>query len=371
MVPSDAAVGLALLALGGLVFGVAVWLTGQLVTARAAFAYLDHPNERSLHSAPTPRGGGLAIVGGVALGVALGLAADALLGWPHLTPFAAASVGPGVWVLGMALLIAAVSFWDDRVGLAPGPRFAVHALAACGVVLGAGLAVRAVPLPGVGTLPLGGLAAPLTIVALVWMANLYNFMDGMDGFAGGMAVLGFGFLALLAATGGHRFIALVAWLTASAAGGFLVFNVPPARIFLGDVGSVFLGFLAGALAVMGVNDGLFDPWVPLLIFSPFILDATTTLLRRLVRGERVWQAHREHYYQRLVLAGWTHRKTVLAEYALMLACGLSAVVYRHASDAARLAILATWAVVYVALALAVTLVERRASLTRVNSLGTR
>src|SRR5262249_7601544 len=157
--------------------------------------------------------------------------------------------------------------------------FIVHALAAGGVVLGAGLAIRAVPLPGLGAVPLGWLAVPLTLIGLIWMANLYNFMDGIDGFAGGMALLGFGFLALLGAMGGPQFIALVALLTASAAAGFLVFNFPPARIFMGDVGSIFLGFLAGALAVLGVNDGLFDVWAPLLVFSPFVLDATTTLLR--------------------------------------------------------------------------------------------
>jgi UDP-N-acetylmuramyl pentapeptide phosphotransferase/UDP-N-acetylglucosamine-1-phosphate transferase len=369
VVPSDA-VRLAILSLGALVFAGAAWSTGRLLTAGAGLAHLDQPNERSLHSAPTPRGGGLAIVGGVALGVVLALAAEALLARTLGTPFGALGNPPMLWVLAMTLAIAAISFWDDRVGLAAAPRFAVHLLAACGVVLGAGLAVHAVSVPVVGTLPLGWLAVPLSALAVIWMANLYNFMDGMDGFAGGMAVIGFGVLAVLGTTGDHPGIGLLSLITASATGGFLIFNLPPARIFMGDVGSVSLGFLAGSLALMGIADGLFDPWVPLLIFSPFIVDATMTLLRRLARGERVWQAHREHCYQRLVLAGWTHRKTVLVEYGLMVACGLSAVVYRYVDEAARLGLLAAWAAVYVTLALCVTMVERRASAAEWTHLGT-
>jgi len=215
--------------------------------------------------------------------------------------------------------------------------------------------------PFLGKVSLGWIAVPVTILFFMWMTNLYNFMDGMDGFAAGMTVLGYGFLGFLAWKGGHQFIMLLSFLIVSAAGGFLLYNLPPARIFMGDVGSVSLGFIAAALAVMGVQDGLFDVWVPLLIFSPFIVDATVTLARRLLRGEKVWQAHREHYYQRLVLAGWGHRKTMLAEYFLMAACGITAVAYGQAGESWRLAILLGWVIVYTFLALGVCGVERRAN----------
>ena len=112
---------------------------------------------------------------------------------------------------------------------------------------------------------------------------------------------------------------------AAASGAFLVRNFPPARIFMGDVGSVPLGFLAGALGLIGWNDGVWPLWFPLLVFAPFVCDATLTLLRRLTRGERVWQAHREHYYQRLVRMGFGHRGAALIEYAAMLACAAAAV----------------------------------------------
>ena len=129
---------------------------------------------------------------------------------------------------------------------------------------------------------------------------------------------------------------------------------------MGDVGSVPIGFLAASLAVQGIHDGVFDLWVPVLIFSPFIVDATVTLLRRMLQGQKFWWPHREHYYQRLVLAGWGHRKTVLAEYALMLATGSTAVLYVHSSEPVRAIILAGGLMAYVALAWLVRAVELNA-----------
>lgn len=340
-----------LLVLLALVFLAANGLTRLLCWPASRLYLLDHPNERSLHAAPLPRTGGLAIFGSVLLGIIVSFAVGT---------GAAFQTNAILWILSMALLIGAVSFWDDRAGLSPGLRLGVQALAAAGVVWGGGLTVPAITVPFIGSLTLGWLAVPVTILFLIWLANLYNFMDGMDGFAGGMTVLGYGFLGFMAWRGGHDHLMVLALLIGTAAGGFLFYNLPPARIFMGDVGSVPLGFIAAALAVMGTRDGLFDIWVPLLIFSPFIVDATVTLVRRLLRGEKVWRAHREHYYQRLVLAGWGHRRTVLAEYALMLACGLTAVVYGQAGEPLRLAILLGWMGVYLVLAWGVRWVEGQA-----------
>ena len=340
-----------LLGLVGLVFLSAFGLTRLLCSPAFRLGLLDHPNERSLHETPLPRTGGLAIFGSVALGIIVSLAMGA---------GSALQTDAGLWILGAALLVGAVSFWDDRVGLSPGLRLGVHALAAAGVVWGAGLTVQTIPLPFIGGLSLGWLAAPVTILFLMWMANLYNFMDGMDGFAGGMSALGYGVLAYLAWQGGHDVIMILSLLVGAASAGFLFYNIPPARIFMGDVGSVPLGFIAAALAVMGAHDGLFDVWVPLLIFSPFIVDATVTLVRRLLRGEQVWRAHREHYYQRLVLAGWGHRRTVAVEFVLMLASGLVAVAYGRTGEAARAIILLGWMGVYLVLAWGVRWVEGHA-----------
>lgn len=263
-----------------------------------------------------------------------------------------------VWIAATALVLAAFSLWDDRAPLSPGTRFGLHAAAAGVVVWGAALTVNAATIPILGSLPLKWAAIPFTLLFLMWMTNLYNFMDGMDGFAGGMSVIGFAFLGGIAWIGGQHLMAVLSILIAGSAGGFLLHNKPPAQIFMGDVGSVPLGFLAGALAVLGVHSGLFDLWVPLLIFSPFIIDATVTLLRRLLRGEKVWQAHREHYYQRLVLAGWGHKKTVLAEYGLMLISGVGALIYMWAGETLRLVVLLLWVALYVSLSVAVKLVEQ-------------
>ncbi|MDH5212110.1 MAG: glycosyl transferase, partial [Betaproteobacteria bacterium] len=181
--------------------------------------------------------------------------------------------------------------------------------------LGAAAAVLAVDLE---------VSAPLLFVvfalALAWTANLYNFMDGADGLAGGMAVFGFGAYALAAHLFGAQTLAALCASLAAAAGAFLVFNWHPARLFMGDVGSVPLGFLAGALGLQGWAIGAWPLWFPLLVFAPFMCDATLTLIKRLLRRERVWQAHREHYYQRLVRMGFGHRGAAFVEYAAMAAC---------------------------------------------------
>lgn len=339
-----------LLGLVVLVFLSSFGLTRLLCSPASRLYLLDHPNARSLHTEPLPRTGGLAIFGSMFLGIIVCV----VLGEGAV--FQANAI---LWILGMALPIGVVSFWDDRAGLSPGLRLGVQALAAAGVVWGAGLTVPAIPVPFVGSLSLGWLAVPVTVLFFMWMANLYNFMDGMDGFAGGMTMLGYGVLGFIAWRHDHYLLGL-AILIGAAAGGFLLCNLPPARIFMGDVGSVPMGFIAAALAVLGVRDGLFNIWVPLLIFSPFVVDATVTLVRRLLRGERVWRAHREHYYQRLVLAGWGHRRVVLAEYVLMLGCGLSAAVYGQAGETVRAVILLGWIGIYMVLARGVRRVEGRA-----------
>lgn len=342
------------LAIAGVVFSLSFWLTSRLSSPAARLRLLDHPNERSLHATPIPRTGGLAILASLTAGLLLELTRNLWMGARGTF-----QTGESGWILFMLVLIVGVSLWDDWAELPPGLRFVVHAVAATGVVLGAGITIDVITVPRLPVVALGWLAVPLTILCVMWMTNLYNFMDGMDGFAGGMTVVGFGFLGLLAWWGGDPFVAVISLLVVGAAGGFLIYNRPPARIFMGDAGSTLLGFLAGALSVLEIYRGLLDFWVPVLIFSPFIVDATTTLARRLLRGEKIWQAHRQHYYQRLVLLGWSHRKTVLVEYCLMLACGLSAVLYTRASVNERGILLVAWLLIYLSLAFCVRYAEGR------------
>lgn len=269
----------------------------MFVLLRTRSLPLDKPNERSLHVVPVPRTGGIAIVIGIVA------AALCLRGSPSL--------------LVPAVALAIASYFDDRHALPAPVRLVMH-LVAAGVFL---------------WLVAGSSGPALLIVllfAIAWITNLYNFMDGSDGLAGGMAVIGFGAYGLAAWLGGNGEFAVLAWSIAAAATGFLIFNFPPAKIFMGDVGSIPLGFLAGAFGVAGWQQGLWPLWFPVLVFAPFIVDASVTLLRRMLRGERIWQAHRQHYYQRLILSGWSHRKTALSEYALMLACAALALAAREA-----------------------------------------
>ena len=182
-------------------------------------------------------------------------------------------------------------------------------------------------------------------------------MDGMDGFAGGMAVFGFGTLGILAYLTGDGYFATLCWAVAAAAGGFLIWNFPPARIFMGDVGASALGVMAAGLSLWADKNGLFPLWLSMLVFSPFIVDATVTLLRRAMRSERLWVAHRNHYYQRLVQLGLGHRKTVLIEYLVMAGCSLTAIVLLKAPTTVQWLGVGVWGFVYLAGSCVVTKLE--------------
>jgi UDP-N-acetylmuramyl pentapeptide phosphotransferase/UDP-N-acetylglucosamine-1-phosphate transferase len=334
------------------------WITGLLVSRASFLRSIDYPNDRSLHVEPTPRSGGVAILSSVMIG--LGVVAIGLAVTPHpmgVLPKDLASAS--LWIVGSIALVTTVSFLDDRAGLPVSVRLGVQTIAAIIVVWGVGLTLSSFPIPAIKTVELGWFAVPVSVLFLLWMTNLYNFMDGMDGFAGGMTTLGFGFLAYFGWRGGHPFMLLTTTVVAMTALGFLFHNFPPARIFMGDVGSIPLGFTGGTLMLLGLRDGLFDFWVPILIFSPFILDATVTVLRRAWQRQRIWEAHRGHYYQRLVLSGWSHRQTVLAEYGVMALCGGLAVLYQEVSEEWRLVILGGWGMLFLSLALAVNGIERR------------
>ncbi|MGQ0651552.1 MAG: glycosyl transferase, partial [Betaproteobacteria bacterium] len=257
---------------------------------------LDEPNARSMHARAVPRTGGVAVLGGAAVSLATG--AWAL--WPF---FACAAA------------LAVVSLLDDVRGIRPAARLLAQTAMAC-------LALWLVS-PSANLLALA-----LLVVAIVWATNLYNFMDGSDGFAGGMTLIGFGAYATAAWAAGHAPLACLSAALAAAAAAFLLHTFHPARIFLGDVGAVPLGFLAAVLGLAGWSEGAWPLWFPLLVFGTFSADATITLIRRLARRERPWQAHREHYYQRMARMGLGHRGTALVGYALMLVCAAAALYAR-------------------------------------------
>jgi UDP-N-acetylmuramyl pentapeptide phosphotransferase/UDP-N-acetylglucosamine-1-phosphate transferase len=290
------------------VFVVALVLTaattGLLLPQLRRRAILDRPNERSSHDAPTPRGGGIAVVGIVLLSFLAVFAGEAAE-WGALA------------IVGIAAVLAIVSWRDDLAGLSPALRLAIQALA-----VAAGLAV----LPGAGAVFQGLLPRWLDLVVSgliwLWFVNLYNFMDGIDGITGvETACIGIGIAltAFLFPGAGVAGATLFGAALAGAGVGFLVWNWHKAKIFLGDVGSVPLGFLLGWL-LLSLAATTF--WATALILPLYYLtDATWTLLRRLSRGERIWEAHREHAYQRAVQRGFSHgavvQRILLADLVLI------------------------------------------------------
>ena len=298
---------------------VAAVVIGALLRSRAAALVLDHPNQRSLHATPTPRIGGLGVLAGIAAGYAVsGFIID-------------------VRLLVAIVLLVAISLLDDLRNLGVVWRMLVH--------LGsAGLAAAVFVYDAHGWW-----AAVAVVLAVGWMTNLYNFMDGSDGLAGTMAAFGFGSYGVAALLAGDATFAGFNFSIATAAIGFLCFNFPPARVFMGDAGSIPLGFLAAVCALAGWQRHDWPLWFGAAAFSPFIVDATLTLCRRLLRGAKIWQAHREHYYQRLVQAGWGHTKTLCAEVVLMsLVCAIALTAARL-DTAAQTSVVAALAVFYVVL----------------------
>jgi len=276
-------------------FVVALVAVRVLLSRFGRFA-LDQPNERSLHERPVPRTGGIAVLLGAASSLAFGAV--------------------GLWLpMALALVLAAVSFFDDVRGLPTGVRLAVHVAAATFLVWHV-------------LTPMLAIEMLVLILAVVWITNLYNFMDGSDGLAGGMAMIGFGAYGVAAWWGQDTALAALSVALAAAAVAFLMHNHHPARIFLGDVGSIPLGFFAAALGIVGWRNDLWPLWFPVLVFAPFIADATITLVRRVLRRQRVWQAHRDHYYQRMVRMGLGHRGTAWTGYGVMLLCAGAALMGR-------------------------------------------
>lgn len=284
---------------------------------------MDHPNPRSLHVQPIPRSGGLGLFFGV------------FVTWI----FYSAAIPVAIW-LSIALLIG-ISWFDDIRHAPIWSRLLVQIAAAA-------IACTSLLYGHYDEILLIVIAA-----MVIWMSNLYNFMDGSDGLAGGMAAIGFTCYGSLAFLEGGDHFALINFTIAASALAFLLHNFHPARIFLGDAGSVPLGFLAAILGIMGWIGGLWTLWFPFLVFSPFIADATVTLIKRMLRGEKFWLAHRGHYYQRLVQNGWGHRNTALSGYALMSGTGGSAIWSSRQDTDTQVWVLAIWIALYAVTMLAI------------------
>ncbi|PCR95181.1 glycosyl transferase [Pseudomonas fluorescens] len=258
-------------------------LTALLRQYALARSLMDIPNARSSHSVATPRGGGVSIVIVFLLGLCV-LYGQSLTSLATFLGMAAAGV-----------VIAVIGFMDDHGHIAARWRLAGHFCAAAWMVFWLN-GFETIKLFGL-TIHLGWSGAVIAAIYLVWMLNLYNFMDGIDGIASVEAISACAGACLLYALDGQPVLIWVPLLLSLAVAGFLIWNFPPARIFMGDAGSGFLGIILGgiSLAAASVDSRWF--WVWNILLGVFIVDATFTLLRRLVRGDKVYEAHRSHAYQ--------------------------------------------------------------------------
>lgn len=286
-----------------IVLGASWTFTGLVRRYALRRGILDVPNERSSHDRPIPRGGGLAIAGAVSLGVAVAGAANWI---PSRVVWAVLVGGGGVALAGWV---------DDRWGLSALTRLLVQlAAAAVTVALFGGMPELRT---GMTTVHLGWAGSVLALLAITWGINLFNFMDGIDGLAGAEAAL-VGLAAGLLMAGGHFGLAFASWVVAAASLGFLWWNWAPARIFMGDVGSGYLGFVLGTLALASERAGGLPGLLWLVLLGLFFVDATATLVRRVIRGEAWHLAHRTHAYQLAVRLGWSHAQVTLGALAVNL-----------------------------------------------------
>lgn len=281
---------------------ISFFLSGSVRRYAIRRSLMDIPNERSSHTVPTPRGGGIAIAIAGIIGVAMLWSRSMIPGWLFI----------GFGLSGIA--IAVVGLVDDAVRLSPLIRFAIH-VAACtiGVLI----------IPDVEGAVFTGVHAPelalqlILVVGLVWTVNLFNFMDGIDGLAGIEAVYIGAAVFLLAFAHSEPLSGLPAAVVGAAALGFLAYNWSPARLFMGDVGSGFLGYALGFVILTAVADGL-NVWAAITVAGTFVTDSTVTLLTRILRGERAHQAHRTHAYQHLALHWGSHGKVTVLFMAINL-----------------------------------------------------
>lgn len=317
-----------------LAFGIALIGCSLLRNFALRRSLVDIPNERSLHAVPVPR------LGGVALCVATWVAAAAALAFTGEREIA-------VWVV-LAIPVFVVGLIDDLRPVSASVRFALQIAVAVAFVALVPWPASITLWPGMAVAVPVAIAWPLAVVWIVGVVNIYNFMDGMDGIAAVQA-MGAGLAFAWAFAGRHDGVSFVAGSVVAAALGFFVHNAPKARIFLGDAGSTVLGFTFATFSLLGLGDGSAPLCVGPLALAPFLLDGTFTLVRRALRGEKIWHAHRTHLYQRAVTTGLSHGD-VLRRYAVWTAISAAAALAARRSalgsaigaSAVLLGLLATW-----------------------------
>ena len=336
--------------------GALALVSAMVVAAMLSAGIIDTPNARKAHSRPTPKGGGVGVVVAFMLGITV------LYGYAD---FARLADGYFRGVILAAFAIAVVAFLDDLRDWPFTVKLAAQTLAALGAV-STGLYLRSVNVPYVGSVELGWIGGAATLAWIVFVTNAMNFIDGLNGLAAGTALVACAFLAFVAAGQGGWFVYFAAMLLASGLIGFLPFNFPRARIFMGDVGSQFCGFV---LAVLGVAAARFDAVEMSFLLVPCLLngvlyDVAFTLARRALAGERLTQAHRGHLYQVAHRAGMDARWVAALHWGFAALGGLVIIAFVHAPSQVKVWLPLLLLPPQIAWTAAVALLARRAGLPR-------
>jgi len=266
---------------------------------------MDRPDHRTLHIGAVPRGGGLVIISALILALLI----------------AAFSSGRTLFFACLALLVlgwAALSWSDDKYGLSPRKRLLIQILLCFSTVAAFGWVDQ------VFGVNIGLIGVIVSLIGVLWMANLYNFMDGIDGLAAAQTIVASTTLGFWFYMAGDTPMALVCLTLAAASYGFILHNWCPAKIFMGDVGSISIGAFFGTLIIIGTNRHEISVLNFLGLFAVFVLDSSLTIIRRCIKGEKIWLPHRQHYYQRLATAGYSHSQIAISAIILMIICSLLA-----------------------------------------------
>lgn len=319
---------------------VTTWfLVSRLIGLLNAHGIVDRPNDRTLHLGEVPRGGGLVIV--FCLLISIFYAAFSSTRAAFFLSLAALTLG---W--------AALSWVDDKHDLSARKRLVIQVFFCILTVAAFGWVDQ---VDGFG---LGYLGAPVSVVGVLWMANLYNFMDGMDGLAGAQTVVASSTLSFWFYICGDTPLALICLVLAASAYGFVLHNWSPAKIFMGDVGSITIGGFFGTLIIIGSVRHDISVLSFICLFAVFIVDASFTIIRRAVKREKIWQPHRQHFYQRLATAGYSHSYIALAATILMLFSSVMATLSVAYHDMIEVSILGVSASLLIVILLVVWLEKR-------------
>jgi len=287
-------------------------LVGRLIRALVKRDIVDVPNQRSLHTGKVPRGGGLVIIGLLLLSLLLmGMIFERMLVFFTIA----------LLVMGWS----ALSWWDDRSDLSARIRLMVQGVLAVATILAFGY-ISTVQINAESSFGLFGMGAAVTFLAVLWLVNLYNFMDGMDGLAASQTIIAALTLGFWFGYVGDMEIAACCFILAAASYGFLLWNWHPAKIFLGDVGSIGIGAFFSIIIIYGNTRYQLPVIGFLLLFGVFLIDASITIIRRAVDGEKIWLPHRRHFYQRLEKLGYRQDRIVIGLIVLMLLCSVLATV---------------------------------------------